>query len=370
MADGVFTISELAPVRPRPIVAANPVTGRFIAALTGTDNFAKFSWPTFGRGLPVRPWTHGTTMRMVRTDYPGGGNDNVTHQILGPNSKDFTLTGKWDDRYGGAGYATKTYEAFDAMVRRGNRVRMEFEQLSYVGYIKDAEYHHHRRWQIGYSFTFSPERPTHIPRDSGSKTARPLNVRDIADAHRAQFGKLQERHATAPASAMTGDKHRSVSDKLDRMAESFDKVDQIVKTKVLGPIENGAKMLLRISQEFLIIRSSVNELLDDLIGVRSNVSIAYQNALTVLDLNTWSRGLAAECRLLVLGTEGSRKEVESRVKPDAIALYRPHAGESPYAISRKFYGTPHNWRQIVARNHLSEAQLTGHELLVIPRAGA
>jgi hypothetical protein len=44
-------------------------------------------------------------------------------------------------------------------------------------------------------------------------------------------------------------------------------------------------------------------------------------------------------------------------------------GESLYAISRKFYGTPHAWRLIYDRNHLTSVTLTGDEILIIPERG-
>jgi nucleoid-associated protein YgaU len=55
-------------------------------------------------------------------------------------------------------------------------------------------------------------------------------------------------------------------------------------------------------------------------------------------------------------------------KGSTRALYRPRAGESLYAISNQFYGTPHQWRQIAEVNGLYGMTLTGEELLTIPAA--
>jgi len=96
-----------------------------------------------------------------------------------------------------------------------------------------------------------------------------------------------------------------------------------------------------------------------------------QSAIGVLTFEDWSRSLRYTARVTMYqGLAGERSSAE-RAQPDAKHLYRPHAGESLYAISRRFYGTPFAWRLIYERNALTSFTLTGTETLIIPeRAGA
>ena len=79
--------------------------------------------------------------------------------------------------------------------------------------------------------------------------------------------------------------------------------------------------------------------------------------------------LHAVGRVLLGSSLAGAADMDERQSPHAERLYRPLAGESLYAISRKFYATPHAWHLIAQRNNLTVFEMTGEELLIIPERG-
>jgi hypothetical protein len=79
-------------------------------------------------------------------------------------------------------------------------------------------------------------------------------------------------------------------------------------------------------------------------------------------------GAEAGARAMLLAARRAQESLLAQADPNALALYQPHAGESLYAISNRFFKTPHRWREIAARNGLKTVVLEGTELLIIPNA--
>lgn len=329
---------------------------------------ARFEWTAAGHSVPIAPWTTGTQLRLKRTDYPGG--DNVSFQVLGPSCKPFTLEGRWDDRYNHAGFAMETLKAFDNMVRRGNDIRISFQKFTFVGKIEEAEYPYKRDWQVGYSFTFNPRRAgLHAPLRRPQSAKRPLNAKNLVDALKQARDATRAAHAAAPGEALAGSLLADVNANLDAIDLATNEIDAVIRERI-GVVEDAARTFLRLSQQFAVIRGRAAGALNGLVTARSDLSLAYQTALSVVSFDAWVRGVAFNLRLLVVGSSDSAAECAARAQPGARALYRPYSGESLYRISRHFYGTPHNWRAIANRNGLTYTDMTGEELLVIPEGGA
>lgn len=85
---------------------------------------AEFEWTPENRALPLGAWELPVVQRSVRHEYPGA--TEPSEQVLGPAYEPMTLSGVWDDRYMGAGAALEEWRDFEAMVKRGNRVRLSF----------------------------------------------------------------------------------------------------------------------------------------------------------------------------------------------------------------------------------------------------
>jgi hypothetical protein len=117
---------------------------------------------------------------------------------------------------------------------------------------------------------------------------------------------------------------------------------------------------------FYTMGTTGQELLDLLYATDADEALNYENGEGVLLYNLWARGLMYQARRMVVVGRRAAGELQQRAEPNALALYRPEAGEHLYAISNRFYRTKESWRAIAKRNGLTTYTLTGEELLVIP----
>ena len=129
-----------------------------------------FKWSSQNQNIPQGAWEFGGQLRTNRINYPG--TDRPTEQVLGPNYTPFTLTGRWKNKFNrapvgegqespvpgaeGNNYAENEMRLFETMCRRGNVIELQFQEITITGLITEWSFLYKRRWDIGYSFTFSP----------------------------------------------------------------------------------------------------------------------------------------------------------------------------------------------------------------------
>jgi hypothetical protein len=331
-----------------------------------TELPAKFVWTHDTQSAPRNSWEYAVKLRTVREDYTGG--NLTTEQVLGWSFDPFTLEGVWDDRYAGENFAENTRVAMEQLVSRGNVVRLEFENISVVGLITKLTVRYKRKWQVGYAIEVSPHRRE-------KDEARTMAPRAVANPSNYQaqtqviVNNLVEIHALAPISITVGDIWALVDAAVQSIEDKQALIDSIVSNRVLAVSEPGQQVvnsISRLANAFGALRDSAEDLLPLVANLPTNVSLFFESAVGNLTFESWARGLGASARALIVAADAAAQELASRVTPDALALYTPHAGESLYAISNLFYGTPNRWRDIYARNNLHSFTLTGTETLVIP----
>lgn len=343
-----FTITEI----PAPGLKRKPI---------------QFVWNRRERNIPRQPWTFGIDQRTVRTDYPGA--DDPTEQVLGCNYTPFTLEGRWSDKFNIPGYAVDTWRQFETLVRQGNKVRLQFAEVFVEGLITNAEFDFRRSAEIGYKFTFSP----HHRKPGGQFALRrsprtALNARQLLEEVTAIRTAAAEIHARAPRLFATGTTFVDVEALLDAWDASLATIALTIDQRVVLPNFEPAAGLRRLASLFVELEFDAISLRTMLRDSPSNTGLYYETGVLVLDYDAWTRGLQAAARNMISSANQSASDLATRAAPNAIALYRPAAGEHAYSISTRFYGTPHNYRAILTRNGMAEATFTGDELLVIPEA--
>ena len=372
-AVGVFTITELGRVGSQS--GGRPDGGEGEIFEWTSDRAPKDITKGGARAIPKQPWGLGGKLRTVRTDYPGA--KTPSEQVLGPNHSDQTLVGRWDDRYNFPTYARKEMRRFEEMCRRGNLVRIGFQELTFECLITDWQFTYKRDWWIGYQFTLSVhDRADEYTLQSRSPdtTKSPAEAfddcNDIVQAlavrgeeslkEQALEAKLAgEANDASKASLKDMQAHR------DQLADTLDQQELNIDTSG----GNAVSPFRRLATQFRTIGNDGFALVQNLIEVKSDVDLAVRTALSVLAFEDWSRSLRFQGRVLMGISSQAGNAMDERAEPDAVRLYRPHKGESLYAISRRFYGTAHSWRLIADRNGLSDFELTGDELLIIPERG-
>jgi hypothetical protein len=317
------------------------------------------------RAIPLRGWSMGTQVRHKRTDYPGG--DEPTFQVLGPQSAEMVFDGAWDDRFNYAGYARATRRAFNDMVRRGNLVRIEFSGLAWVGLITEAEYPYAYDERIEYRFTFSPlAEEDAAPVRPVSNGNQPLSASALTDKLSADLDAIRDMD---PGVTFSGSFLDTVNDALTSIEGAFTELDAAVQSRIVQPSQEARLTVLRVSQLFGQVASSAESILDELAAWKADAQLAWRTAESVLSFEGWRRMFCARLRLLSVRAHDASDEVERRADPEG-QVYRPRQGEHLMSVSQRFYGTPHQWRGLMARNGLASPVMTGDELLVVPSAGA
>lgn len=318
------------------------------------------------RACPRAPWSIGGLQHTVRTDYPNA--KLPSEQVLGPRRKPFTLEGRFLDKWNFSGYAEAEMARLEAMCRRGNRVRFQYGNQTLEGIITEWDFPYRRPWDIGYSFTVSVHgRPEET--DRTRVVATPANPTKAFDDLDLAVQAMLDVNDRAPRSFLKGTLQADVDTDLTTIAGSRTSLGTTIDNRALRPPEAPADVFTRIATQFRQVRADSYNLLLTLAEVRSDLDTAAGTAMSVLQFEDWTRSLRYAARIAMgRAREGDRSSTEHG-HPSAVRLYRPQAGESLYAISRKFYGTPHAWRLIYERNALRTFTLLGTETLIIPERG-
>lgn len=346
----------------------------------------KFRWtsgsvssPGVGaRAAPVKPWPVPMKLRTSRTDYPGGV--KVSEQVLGSNFEPFTCNGRWADKFNAEGYALSEAGRFEAMVQRGNVVRIQFGQHVFDGIITDFTPDYARDWDVRYSFTVSNHGRV-APLQQVTGTRQVLREGDLRffdrttpqqtyDEAALENAAIQAALSEMRAGALNGTLFGQTADFLDGINASIEGLGDIMDQRVLRPVTRPIQEFKRMATQFRILQGNCSAVVQSLSGVRSDTELAVGTALDVVNFEVWSRSLRFHNRLLMGKSHRSARAMDERDEPSALAIYEPYAGESLYSVSRRFYGTPFMANQIAARNGLSSFELTGDEELIIPTRGA
>lgn len=363
MAQGVFIVQELRGNDP-----------------AGADEAARFEWtadstaPTpfdgakggGARACPLKPWAQAGEQRKVRTNYPNATIPSI--QVLGPVDKPHTFRGRWDDRYNGIGYAKFERARFVAMAKRGNPVRVQFDDFAFEGVIESWICDVQRAWDIDYTFTLDvtnevgegdPSRSPVTPADA----LESLNQVDLATQATLDADDL------APRNAIAGTLADDVTTSLVGMVTARESLAGTIDSRDLAPPENPVDQFTRIATQFRAARGAAFGLISRLSAVRSDLDMAQQTAIDVLNFDDWVRSLRFGARIAMGQALAGDIAATEHAEPSAVRLYRPQAGEHLYGIARKFYGSAHAWSLIYDRNSLTTSVMSGNEILLIPERG-
>ncbi len=316
----------------------------------------------------------GLDLRTIRTDLPGS--EDPIEQVLGWNYTPFTVKGVWDDRHAGSGYAEKTRKDFEQLVKRGNPVRYQFEQLSITGLITKFEFLYLRQDYQTYSFTMSPHKryETETVRVDANKFRKvftdPKNSVKLA-RNALELMKADQALASLKAGARVQQLLKTgifsdINASLDEIETYISSTEKLVDTEMLGPIENATKALARGAAVMASAKTAAATLLHKQQSLGASVHMSISSLAENFRFEGWHRTLAGSTRAFVVTGEQSRRDFIYRAKPKPKRLHRVKQGESLYQISTRYYGTPHHWRDILFANHLQSIVLQGGELLEIP----
>lgn len=329
----------------------------------------RFEWYAENRNMPFRPWSFGLDVTTSRADYPGTIN-SPTEQVLNVRLTEFSLSGRWSDKWNEPGYAIKTWRAFEDLAGLGVMVRCSYRSVYVDGLIKNAQFTYMHEAEIGYSFTFSPHhREPGQPLQSSPRTV--LNASQLLDEIVTVRDTISEFHDNSPRFFISGTLWQDVDDVLSDLNSTIGLLANVITQRIILPETEPSSALKRLAAVFRLSRTHAESLEGLLEPVRPDTSLTYEGGIQILSFEVWAKGILSHAKRLIVYAERASREMLSRAEPNAIALYRPHADEHLMKISNEFYGTPFNWKRIATRNNLGSAlTMTGEELLIIPEAVA
>jgi hypothetical protein len=269
------------------------------------------------------------------------------------------------------------------MCRRGNIVQITLsdaaESISFNGLITEWNFAYEHSGMIGYSFTVSPHERSGIDELKQNQALKAVVGNPVTDAEalKQKYVELEGKFEDPVVQRdMQSSYYGDTKSLLDTILEGITELNAVITQRGLDGLASGSlginpglalRKAMALSAGVITTAANVTNLKGSL---RSDTTLGIQSALSVLSFDTWSRGLAAQARITIFNTRKTQISYAAQVDQTAISVYRPRAGESIYAISNKFYGTPHNARLIRERNKLPSYNLTGEELLIIPEVTA
>lgn len=365
-----------------PLASKNVKGAERMLTITELQRVGKSLQPTgvefkFARenfSAPRGPQQFGLDLRTARHDLPGA--EEPVEQVLGWNYTPFSVKGVWDDRHAGNGYAEQTRRDFEAMVKRGNPVRYQFEQVSITGLIVKFEFLYVRKDYQTYNFTISPHfRYQGETVRIESNPARRINTDPKKAVKLARDGLEQMKQDQLIASLRAASRVQQVlksgifsdiNDSLDEIEGFISSSEKLVDKEILGPVESATKALNRGASVMSSVKTSASRLLSKQQSLQASANMSISSLVENLKFENWHRSLGGSTRQLVVTAEQGRRDFAYRAQPKPKRLHRVRQGESLYQLSTRYYGTPHHWREILAINKLSSIVLQGGELLEIP----
>jgi hypothetical protein len=325
----------------------------------------QFRWDARTRSAPRGNWSFGGALRTVRTDYDGA--IEPSEHVLGYSYKDFTVAGRWDDRYAGEGFANSSWQAFEALVKRGRLVRIEFEDVSITGLIKDVDFEYRLKADIGYSFVVSPHYRVAGEQRRARAAAPVPRADELEAAIQDPVEGIEALMDEAPKEWLSSDQIQVVQGDVDAVRGAFDEIATVIDER-LTAAEDSVAAVARLAQLFASIRTSSAEMVSRLRVMRSDLDVAVDSVIPVLDFEVWTRGMAMEAMLALGIATDSEDALKRRIQPRTRAIHRGQQNQTLMAVSLLYYGTPDSWQMIQEANGLSSFVLAGGELLTIPDA--
>lgn len=323
-----------------------------------------FRWSSTAQSSPVVGWPYEHVLRTIREDYAGGA--EPIEQILGSNYEPFTLSGRWNDRYNDPGFAKRTRDDMDELVKSGSPVRVSWADIVFIGLLRRFRPMVMKEWLCDYEIEISP----HLRGDDPGRSIesdKVASVRNYGDLILQVSSEMQTVHALAPVRYITGTLHSSVSLLVTTVSDKAVQISAVIEGRVLSFNEDEINSVSKVVADLEIIRQAALSIRSALSSASTTTSIYFPDTLVELEFDAWSRGLGIQARSLAVIAREAAEELSRRVIPSAQALYRPRAGESYYDIANQFFGSPADWRVISEANpEIFAMEFDGTELLVIP----
>ncbi len=335
---------------------------------TGTlvEDLVKFEWSG-----PSHSSMQGTLdLELAVTTVRKNMSNDVVEQGLSATWQPFEMSGEWDDKWAGAGFAMAMYNDFAAFVSRMPLVRFTLDQHSILGIITNLKVKYKVASKIFWTVMLSPHKNETI-RDWGIGPTLKAKERKSID----QWWKLFQANLADMLSLRNNAKSipmaTDVLVQFDAfMADVNNAVDRLGNAATNGLDSDTERRLLHLSSTFRRIRGAGLRVAYGIQKQTSTVDIAFNDVMATLNYDEWVNNTRTALWRSIGQARLAELDMNSRAGLHPKAIFRPKARESLERISCRFYGTPNNVDRIRAANPGLPTVLTGAEELLIPELAA
>ena len=305
------------------------------------------------------------------------GAEEPIEQVQSVEWGDVDMHGEWKNQWAGEGFAQRTYEEVARLVSRTPKVRVEMGPHSLVGLLTNLKIRWRTSFEIAYSLKFS----VHVNETIGSarrKDIAPLTTMDFTQRlarTRESFDKVNESLVAAKSTQFATEDLDNAEDNLVDLKKSIDNADFAVESSAFENddrreasemLDRAQHKLLAIAAAFAGIRSQIEQNLLDVQELVSTNVLAYNDVVSTLRFEEWSRTQYVECVTMIKHVKDGELDARARATRRPRGIHRVRAGDTLGRISMKWYGTPDNERAIRDANNLDSIFLTTNTDLIIP----
>lgn len=330
---------------------------------TLSPTLAVFEWTSDTRSSMVGEFTHELAVKTVREEVPGS--ETPVEQVLAATWQPFEFEGEWSDRWAGKGFALATYREFARLVGRAPLVRLQLDELAFVGLLTSLTITYQTRDRIGWRVRMSPHTNelvgTYRERGAIPRVARPAMqwVVDL-EGNAETLAYYQAGAADIPART---DAIVDNTDALDRLNAALDEA----RTKVdAGLGADTERTLFAVASTFRRVRSAGLDLAQRVGSKRAELTVAFDDAIQTLKFVEWTHNTVAEAYRAVGLASLAELDMRATAARKPRSIHRCTAGESLERIALRYYGTANHWRAIYDANNLDSLLLEDGAELIIP----
>lgn len=368
--------------------AVNTASAFTIRELSGQQRTVRLA----GRALPYRPFSLKTTQRAELTWLPGSPQASVT--MLGAQDESTTITGMWKDKYLGNEIDVQVQSAigttpnstfpmvmngetiqtareaeklFDSITREGQLLEVTWDETTRHGILKTFSRDWMNTRDLGYEIRFDwTSRGEVLP---PSVLTQDTGLTDASAQLKKQNDEMVENaQPSFPITRLFG---VALSAALTATSTSVNDVQAAtagVQSTAIAPQEAQRRTVAACTGLIEQTDAVVAEMeARPLFGVDIGVPLASMALGRRMRAYAYSRTVIGNAQQLRRTAVAKRATMLNSMTTLLLGVYQAREGEDLRDVSRRYYGTPFEWRRLFLYNNLLTTELAAGQVLMIPK---
>lgn len=366
-----------------PNATVNTASAMVIEQLTGPARVVRL----VGRALPFRPFTLKTKQRVEITELPGS--PVATGNVFGGGRDRTSCRGKWSTKYLGEQVAiagtsnlstpmtvdgqrietvVDAVALFETLVMEGQLVRVTWDAQVREGLLEEFEPGWHNRNDIEWSMSFAWISAGEVL--GPPSVTEEASVGDAATIFERRLGGLKS--ASVASFPTNPDFNEAIAARLTKITGVVGQVSDTVSSltsQTLRPYD-AARRTVALTNTLV---AECRAMRDEVEAVPPRTLLVDVGPVEALSLGAvvaalaYTREMQRQARALEREAIIRRAAMAAAIGRDLAGTYTARAGDDLRDVSRKFYGTPFEWRRLLTFNSLGTTALTAGQLVLVPR---